>query len=167
MMWKETIVLVLSAMRGPDPALHAKMIDPEPVAAEIAEAAEETPLFDGAKGAEQMALVLVAIAHHESSLLERVRTCEVKGDGGRAIGLWQTHRFWWKGHSEGEVCQSSALQARIAAKAIRYQVDRGVRSVPALMRAFASGSAGTRSRQADEMTATYKRVLAQLDQTRP
>jgi hypothetical protein len=167
MVLSEIVLGLLLALRGPDPTVHAKMIDPEPLALEIADAAEETPLFDTEQGVEKMALILVSYAKHESDYLERVRTCEVVGDGGRAIGLWQVHAMWWGGHSKQEVCSSSGLQARLAAKAIRYQVNRGVRSVPAISRAFASGDAGKDSHQARELYATYKRVLLLADAARP
>ena len=42
-------------------------------------------------GAGEWTPLLLAVAIRESSLRYRVETCEVLGDNGAAVGLWQTH----------------------------------------------------------------------------
>src|SRR5262245_52971815 len=46
-------------------------------------------LFDGPAGREATALLLVAIAAHESGFAPKVDACLERGDGGRSRTMWQ------------------------------------------------------------------------------
>lgn len=64
-------------------------------------------------GAGDHAPILLAMAIRESSLRVDVETCEVTGDGGRAVGIWQSHAT---GILRERLCKGGALvQARQAA----------------------------------------------------
>lgn len=129
-----------------------------PVADAIAEEAHDAPLWSGAAGERRTALVLTAIAAHESGLRESVRHCDVRGDHGRSVGLFQLQRgFAWFGYDEDEICNSDALQAHLALRVLRAHQATGVAGVGMLMRAYASGSAAKSSRAASEMAAAVAR----------
>ncbi len=59
------------------------------IANAIAHAAEETPPLPGEHGRERFAILLAAVAVHESGLALDVDTGSRRGDGGRSWGLWQ------------------------------------------------------------------------------
>jgi hypothetical protein len=145
--------------------------DPERISAittAIADAAEADPLFAGEHGAEKTALLLLSIAHHESGLRDNVRTCAVKGDGGRSISAYQLNGKWaWGGYAPEDICSSDALQAKLALRVLHRHVANGVRGVPLLLRAYASGSAGKNTWQSRELERTFQHVVLRAETARP
>jgi hypothetical protein len=85
----------------------------------IAAAAEATPLWPSDAGRAATASLLVAIAFHESGLREDVQRCRVRGDRGRSLGMFQLMRdASWSDVAPQTICDSDALQARLAAGAL-------------------------------------------------
>lgn len=73
-------------------------------------------------GAGDHAAILLAMAIRESSLRADVESCAVTGDGGRAVGIWQSHAT---GKLRERLCQGGAMvQARQAAAHLT-QICRG------------------------------------------
>lgn len=148
--------LVLAVFLSLPSAVQEDSARLRPISDAIAAEAEEAPLFAGDQGAEKTALLLSALAVHESGLRESVRTCAVKGDGGLSLGLFQLHAAWaWGGFSPRAVCDDDRLQAHLALRVLHAHARRGVTSLPGLFRAYASGNAGQPSRAADELHAVY------------
>ena len=92
-------------------------------AIEHAVEAEELP-FKGRLAKEKTAVLLGALANHESGLRETIERCSfehVKGlteDNGKAIGYTQLFEGpSWGGHSREEICGDAELQFRLA---LRY-----------------------------------------------
>lgn len=158
----ETILVALIAFRPNEPAAAERLA---PVAAAIAEASEEAPLWDGADGARRTALLLGGIAVHESSLDERVRRCNVLGDAGRARGTYQLLGRWALGGADpDEVCADDRMQARLALRVLSIHRARGVSSEPGLLRAYATGSASRTTKAGRELFETLKAVSKKAPQ---
>jgi hypothetical protein len=64
-------------------------------------------------------LELAVTAWHEGQFRLDVQTCRVRGDGGRALTLFQLHRHWRGGFSDRDVCGTLSLQAQLALRALR------------------------------------------------
>jgi hypothetical protein len=152
----ETILALLVALVGPSAGSPAGL---EPVAAAIAEEAAGAPLWPGDEGVRRTALVLLAIGVHESGFRPAVRSCAVRGDGGKSLGAYQLFGRWaWGGLEPDAVCSSDALQAHLALRVLARHRERGVASEAGLLRAYASGSAGKDTRAGRELAATLARA---------
>jgi hypothetical protein len=64
--------------------------------------------------------LLMALAVRESNLLPSVEACQVTGDGGRAVGLWQEHA---RGERRAALCGGGAHAQ--AAEAVRHLTSCG------------------------------------------
>ena len=126
----------------------------------IVEESVQAPLWPGEVGQLSTALALVAIAHHESGVLERVQRCRVKGDTGRSIGLFQLMKgASWQGHTADEICADDHLQARLALAVLHRAADQCPRCAPAFwFRAYASGNGGRDSAAARATISTWERT---------
>lgn len=122
----------------------------------IVAAASERPLFERAAGSDgtaeiaATALVLAAIAQHESSFDPRVGSCRVRGGG--AISYFQLlGAFSLGGHSQAEVCASPTLAARLALRVLHLQKRRCKScTIPSWLAGYASGSPARPSRASRE-----------------
>jgi hypothetical protein len=85
----------------------------EAIAADIVAVAEAEPIDNDPL---RTSLLLAAIAYRESQFRHDVETCKVTGDGGKALGLWQTH-------SSDAVCRNRAEAARVALRMVRRSLD--------------------------------------------
>lgn len=150
------VLNVIISLKNPEHA-DAERERLRPVAEAIAGEAQAGATFAGEDGPRKTAVWLVTAAHHESGFLESVRTCRRKGDAGRAISLYQMQRWATRGYTAEQVCSSDALQAYLAARAVRRS---GARTPRAMFAAYA-GKAGVAS---EAMTAQYQRLEAK---TRP
>ena len=83
------------------------------IAADIATASEADPIDNDPL---RTSLLLAAIAYRESQFRWDVETCRVTGDGGKALGLWQTH-------STALVCRDRKTAARVALHMVRQSLD--------------------------------------------
>lgn len=72
----------------------------------------EAAIRDATEDVPELRPLLMAIAIRESNLLLEVETCDKRGDGGRALGLFQEHA---RGKTRDDICQGGArVQARVA-----------------------------------------------------
>ena len=161
---KTVFALLLSTLAG-DASEQAERV--QPIAQAIADAAEAEPLWQGETGVRDTAALLVAVGWHESGWREAVRRCAVRGDHGRSLGAYQLGAWAREPYASSEVCDSDALQARLALRVLHRHRARGVRGVPALMRAYAAGNAAVRSRAAEEMTWLFERTRRRAEVLSP
>lgn len=68
----------------------------------------------------ELGLMLIATARHESSFDPAVENCRKLGDNGFAYGRYQIHSYWFGDLIPEEVCASTKLQTKIAAKIFRH-----------------------------------------------
>ena len=119
------------------------------IAQEFAEVAHTHPI-----GTEkETVLILTAVAFHESGLSEEVETCEVRGDGGRSITMFQLQRPAWGDFVREELCRDNKLAAERAADLLsRYG------SIRRAFNAYASGNPDLESGASRDTFATYSRL---------
>ena len=79
--------------------------------------------------------MLIAVAWYESNLHADVESCQTKGDGGKAVGLWQSWAF-----KDRETCPTLEEQAAEAIRHLRLTMNacRSKRSVRATVRGAVS-----------------------------
>lgn len=137
----------------------------EEMAADIAEVAfeeDEAPLFDGPAGREATALLLTAIAWHESGFRKDVETCHgpiAKGDQGRSIGLFQIIRGPNReGHSAKEICSDRKLQVRLGLHVLRRAKEFCGGPPLVWLQAYGSGRCNLSHRASRNMCAAFERV---------
>ncbi len=122
----------------------------------IVAAAAERPLFeratdgDGSAELAATALVLAAVAQHESAFDPRVGSCQIRGGG--AISYFQLlGAYSLGGHSKAEVCASPALAAKLALRVLHLQKRRCKQcSISSWLAGYASGSPSRPSRTSRE-----------------
>lgn len=151
--------LTLWAMLGATPT-EADRARLTPVAEAIASEAQGSPLWEGDAGEAATAIALVAIARHESHLRESVRRCQLKGDHGRSVGLFQVQRGWaWDGHDERAICESDRLQAALSLRVLGHYRKSCKSCAPLkLFQAYASGDPAKRSDAAKDTAAMWERI---------
>lgn len=137
----------------------------ESMAADIAAVAfeeDEPPLFDGPAGREATAMLLTAIAWHESGFRKDVETCHgpiAKGDRGRSIGLFQIIRGPNReGHSASDICNDRKLQIRLGLRTLRRAKDFCGGSPLVWLQAYGSGRCHVSHRAARNMCAAFERI---------
>jgi hypothetical protein len=119
-----------------------------------------TEVAPGSPEVAATALLLSAIALHESHFDPRVGDCRVRGGG--AITYFQLLGHFAKaGHEEEEICSSPELAARLALRVIRSQRDHCKHCSPARwFHGYASGNPGVPSR-ASRSTVELWRTMAE------
>lgn len=137
----------------------------ESVAADIAAVVNEEsepPLFEGPAGREATAMLLTAIAWHESGFRKDVETCHgprSKGDHGRSIGLFQIIQGPNReGYSAKEICADRKLQVRLGLHALRRAKDFCGGGPLVWLQAYGSGRCHFPHRAARNMCAAFERV---------
>lgn len=130
------------------------------MAATFVEEARPVALWPGDDGLLATTLMLVAIGYHESTFHEKTRRCLPRP--GAYLGLFQILPGPnTRPHTIAEVCASDALQARLALRVIKRARDRCPRCTPAfLVRAYASGDGGIKSKEARDITNLWTRSSA-------
>lgn len=73
-----------------------------------------------ARGDREIAAALATVAHTEGGFAWAIERCEITGDAGAAISLYQLHPQHIGRHSRAEVCQSNAVATRLAAGLLRH-----------------------------------------------
>jgi hypothetical protein len=63
-------------------------------------------------------VLLIVTAWRESGFRKAVETCQITGDGGRAVTAYQLHREHWGHHQATEICADHALASRLALRAL-------------------------------------------------
>jgi hypothetical protein len=161
-----TLAAVLSVARGPVAADRARL---QVIAQDIAAVAESSGagVFPGEGGRAALALMLVAIAKHESDFHPAIDTCQKRGDGGRSISMFQLLRGPnWAGHSADEICGDRRLAASIAAGVLARPIevaqaksfDRRLLTPQGLVNAYATGSPGFATDASREICAIWERL---------
>lgn len=152
----------VSYMREPLAAAQKRY---EKVAADIAEVAfdeNEPPLFDGPAGREATAMLLTAIAWHESGFRKDVELCHgpiAKGDKGRSIGLFQIMRGPNRqGYSSEEICGNRKLQARLGLHVLRRAKEYCGGSPVLWLQAYGSGRCHAGQRAARNMCNAFEKI---------
>lgn len=89
-----------------------------------------TDIVNASEGDVELAVGLVATGDEEGlHFSPRIERCECKGKEcdadpksgkPRAYGMFQLHRYWLKGHSPKEVCESNKLSTQLAADALVF-----------------------------------------------
>lgn len=92
----------------------------EAIAADIVQVAEADPIDNDPL---RTSLLLASIAFRESQYRPDVETCKVRGDNGKALGLWQTH-------SSDAVCRDRVTAARVALGYVRRSLSACQRLAP-------------------------------------
>jgi hypothetical protein len=64
------------------------------------------------------AIALSIVANYESDWRASVASCEVTGDDGRAVSIYQLHAHHLHGHSREDVCKDNRLATRLAAQVL-------------------------------------------------
>jgi hypothetical protein len=137
----------------------------EELAADIAEVAfdeNEPPLFDGPAGREATALLLTAVAWHESGFRKDVETCHgplAKGDDGRSIGLFQIMRGSNRqGYSAKQICSDRKLQVRLGLHVLRRAKERCGGAPIVWLQAYGAGRCHLAHRSARNKCAAFERI---------
>ncbi len=122
----------------------------------------EPPLFSGPAGREATAVLLSAIAWHESHFRKDVDACKgarAKGDKGRSISLLQVMAGPnYEGHSASEICQDRRLAIRLGLHVLR-RAKESCRGTPRdWMQSYAAGACGIRSNVSRDVCTAFERV---------
>lgn len=96
----------------------------------------EPPLFSGEDGRYKTALLLLAIAHHESRW--NPKALNPAGDA----GIMQTRSIWWEGHTREQILGDPVLAYRLGLHALRHVHDECGGTTLRWLGAFASGKCG-------------------------
>lgn len=109
--------------------------------ASVVEAEDAPVLFRGPAGREATALLLVAIAAHESGFQKAIDACEKRGDGGRSRTMWQMIAgVHLQGHSYEAVCSDRRLAARLALDALALaRKNYPFSTIQRILNAYTSG----------------------------
>jgi hypothetical protein len=123
----------------------------------------EPPVFNGPAGREATAILLSAIAWHESAFRRDVDACKgarSKGDDGRSLGLLQVmagpnH----EGYSADEICSDRRLALRLGLHVLRRAKENCSKGGPrSWLQSYASGGCGTPSNATQGVCAAFERV---------
>jgi hypothetical protein len=144
------LAVILSFARGP---IANEVTYLERVAEDIASVVqdEDAPhAFDGPAAKEATAVLLVAIAAHESGFAHDVDDCRRRGDSGRSRTMWQIMgTVFLEGHTTTEICKDRRLAAKLALHIVAKTWAKNRNGAPQrLVNAYASGQFGIESRAA-------------------
>lgn len=143
------LAAVLSLAQEPVRADVARLEAIAEDVAAVAGARDAPVVFDGPAGREATALLLVAIAAHESGFAADIDRCERRGDRGSSRTMWQLiGPVHLKGRSKHEVCSDRRLAARLALEALADARARSPGATPQqILNEYASGDRGFESPQ--------------------
>lgn len=163
------VLAAILAVPFPPPEPHARAL-----ADAIADASHAAPLWvtgdaqeegDIPAGEAATAAVLAGIAYHEVGFLERFARCRCRGaecDFGRALGSWQLNGPLSRdGHDRAAICADDTLQARLAIGVLRRHQARA-KTLPAMLRGFASGDPGMHTKAARELAGNVAKVCERM-----
>lgn len=150
--------LVLAALVALHPGPGGTDASRREAADAIAQAATDQPLWpvaaEAAEGSPEVAataLMLAAIAQHESALDPAVGSCKRPGMGGAITYFQLMPGFSFDGHEKKDICASTPLAARLALRVLRVHMKRCKNCPPSRwLNAYASGNPGRGSRASRE-----------------
>jgi len=148
--------LVLSAVLSVAAGPAAK--EPErlkSIATDIAAGVSESEhtVFEGDGGKLATALMLVAIAKHESEFHSKVDDCSRRGDTGRSITIFQILRGPnWGGHDDRAICGDRKLATKLALGLLARPLAKRSRMTPQMLaNAYATGAPGNGNQAAKDI----------------
>jgi hypothetical protein len=122
----------------------------------------EPPLFKGPAAREATAVLLSAVAWHESGFRKDVDICKgvrSKGDQGMSVGLLQVMKGRnYEGHSQLEICQDRQLGIRLGLHVLRRAKETCHGGPRLWLQSYAAGWCGVRSSSARDACAAFERV---------
>jgi hypothetical protein len=156
-----TIVLsaVLSTVKGPASNDTARLTS---IARDITTvvAAREAEVFAGDGGDVALAMMLVALAKHESEFLASVDSCARRGDAGRSITLFQILRGPnWAGHTADEICGNRKLAVKLTIRLLARPLASRAKLTPQMIvNAYATGSPGRENTASKDICLGWERL---------
>ena len=122
----------------------------------------EPPLFKGAAGREATAILLSAVAWHESGFRKDVDICKgirSKGDNGLSVGLLQVMRGRnYEGHSAKEICDDRKLGIRLGLHVLRRAKETCSGGPRLWLQSYAAGFCNIDSSSSRDKCAAFERV---------
>jgi hypothetical protein len=122
----------------------------------------EPPLFKGPAAREATAVLLSAVAWHESGFRKDVEICKgirSKGDNGLSVGLLQVMRGRnYEGHSATEICKDRRLAIRLGLHVLRRAKETCHGSPRTWLQSYAAGYCGVDSSSSRDACAAFERV---------
>jgi hypothetical protein len=150
---------VLSTVKGPAANDSARLTS---IARDISAvvATHEKEVFAGEGGDVALAMMLVALAKHESEFLASVDSCVRRGDDGRSITLFQILRGPnWGGHTADEICGDRKLAVKLAIRLLARPLAAGAKLTPQMIaNAYATGSPGKQNTASKDICAQWERL---------
>jgi hypothetical protein len=150
---------VLSVVKGPASTDAARLTS---IANDISAvvSAREAEVFAGEGGDVALALMLVALAKHESEFLESVDSCTRRGDVGRSITLFQILRGPnWAGHTASEICGDRKLAVKLTVRLLARPLASGAKLTPqGIVNAYATGSPGTQNAASKDICVIWEQL---------
>jgi Transglycosylase SLT domain len=122
----------------------------------------EPPLFKGPAGREATAVLLSAVAWHESGFRKDVDICKgirSKGDHGLSVGLLQVMKGRnYEGHSANEICEDRRLAIRLGLHVLRRAKETCHGGPRLWLQSYAAGFCDIDSSSARDKCAAFERV---------
>ncbi|HMJ50980.1 MAG TPA: transglycosylase SLT domain-containing protein [Polyangiaceae bacterium] len=122
----------------------------------------EPPLFKGPAAREATAVLLSAVAWHESGFRKDVDICKgvrSKGDKGRSVGLLQVMKGRnYEGHSAIEICEDRRLAIRLGLHVLRRAKETCHGGPRVWLQSYAAGGCSVRSSSSRDACAAFERV---------
>lgn len=152
------LAAILSFARGDIVHDEAHLAEVATDIASVVEAPDAPLLFEGPARREATALLLVAIAAHESGFSRAIDRCEKRGDGGRSRTMWQLiGKVHLAGRSYEEVCQDRRLAARLALAALARGWHKNPYATPQrLINAYTAGRWTVESRASRDICSMWQ-----------
>jgi hypothetical protein len=123
---------------------------------------DEPPLFKGPADREATAILLSAVAWHESGFRKDVDICKgvrSKGDKGRSVGLLQVMKGRnYEGHSALEICQDRRLAIRLGLHVLRRAKETCHGGPRVWLQSYAAGGCSVPSSSSRDACAAFERV---------
>jgi hypothetical protein len=123
---------------------------------------DEPPLFKGPAAREATAVLLSAVAWHESGFRKDVDICKglrSKGDNGLSVGLLQVMKGRnYEGHSAMEICKDRKLAIRLGLHVLRRAKETCQGGPRAWLQSYAAGGCGVNSTSSRDACAAFERV---------
>jgi hypothetical protein len=122
----------------------------------------EAPLFKGPAAREATAVLLSAVAWHESGFRKDVDICKgvrSKGDMGRSVGLLQVIKGRnYEGHSALEICEDRRLAIRLGLHVLRRAQETCHGGPRVWLQSYAAGGCSVHSSSSRDACAAFERV---------
>jgi hypothetical protein len=122
--------------------------------------ASDQTVFEGDGGKLATALMLVAIAKHESEFHAKVDDCTRRGDTGRSITIFQILRGPnWGGHDDRTICGDRKLATRLALGLLARPLAKRARLTPQMLaNAYATGAPGNGNQAAKDICKVWEQL---------